>query len=181
MRAASGDHCAAAISAAAKASPAKPVLAVSFGRGTRSDPVTQYFAGVPVFMYPEQAVRALGAMLKVARYRERDQGSHQDLSAEVSAAREVICRANPRPPSGWLSMPDSLAVFAAMGIPVARHEVVRITADDAKESVVDEAVRAAEQVGGFPVVLKGDVEGLVRRNDPRAAAPCHRPRRSLLL
>lgn len=47
MRAASGVDCAAAISAAHKAHPGKPILAVSFGRGTRCDPVTQFFAGAP--------------------------------------------------------------------------------------------------------------------------------------
>lgn len=111
-------------------------------------------------MYPEQAVRALGAMLKIARYRNRDKGTHADLSADLAAARAVIRRANPRP-CGWLSMADSLAVFSAVGIPVARHEAVLAAAVGSVDALPEAAAQAAERIG-FPVVLKGDVPGLAR-------------------
>lgn len=166
MRAASGVDCAAAISAAHKSHPGKPLLAVSFGRGTRCDPVTQYFHQVPVYMYPEQAVRALGAMLKVARFRHRDKGTLPDASESIRAARAALRAAAPRA-GGWLGMADSLRVFSAMGIPVACHEAVRAADLPSPDALPAAAAAAAERIG-FPVVLKGDVPGLVHKSEAGA-------------
>lgn len=220
MQSSHGADCAAAIAAAARANPSKPLLAVSFGRGSRAaDSFTGSFAGVPVYMYPEQAVRSLGAMRKAADLSSSDPGVHVEgiMDEELAAARVALRAAEPRP-NGWLSMADSLAVLAAAGIPVARHEVVRpfswplpphpdsaaelsITAqgvpssaelkipkpttaaagggsccngDAAADGASNDlaclpalAAAAAERLG-FPVVLKGDVPGLVHKSEAGA-------------
>jgi acetate---CoA ligase (ADP-forming) len=128
----------------AAADPTKPVVAVLMGReGLPQGRSELRDAGIPAFIFPESAARALATL---NRHRERAAeplAAPVELDADRAAAAAILAgaRAEGR---DRLSTAESLALIAAYGIP---------TAPARRASGVESAVAAAHETG-FPVALK---------------------------
>jgi acetyltransferase len=136
---------------------AKPCLAVLFGHGPGTPAFERLKAAkVPVYSFPENAVRSLAALRAFAKAQARPEPTAPPAVGRARAAA-LLAQAKPGP-GGWLAMRDALALLAAYGIRVPRHALAR---DEA------EAERVAADVG-FPCVLKMDAPGLVHKTEAGA-------------
>lgn len=133
----------------------KPVLACVLGRG-EEDPTHARLtgAGIPTYVYPESAVRALAALRAHARRQAQDAGALRSFPVDVEAARDLLRRAA-KEPDGWLPAADALRLVGLYGIPLAESLVATSAA---------EALAAARSLGR-EVALKADAEGLVHKTD----------------
>ena len=131
-----------AIVTVAKQYPAKPVLAVLMGRaGLRAGRAELHRAGIPAYIFPESAARALGALRRHREWRARPDVQVRQLPIDRERARRVLHTTGDR---RKLSELEVLGVLGAYGIPTAPARLAR----DPKD-----AARAASEVG-YPVVLK---------------------------
>ena len=112
-------------------------------------------AGVPCFALPGEAARALSALVRYRRIRDRDarvvktfDGVDADGAARIVAAAGAAGRT-------MLLADEVYRVLGAYGIPVPGWEM----AADA-----DEAAQAAARLG-FPVVVKADAASIVHKSD----------------
>ncbi len=116
-----------------------PVLATYLGL----DPAKSV-EGVPVFDFPEAAVRALGRIVRYVAWKELEQGTMPDRSIigaeRVVELRELVDGAT----EGWLDH-RSAAEMARVALPTLVER--RVVADE------EAAVAAAEELG-WPVALK---------------------------
>jgi acyl-CoA synthetase (NDP forming)/GNAT superfamily N-acetyltransferase len=115
---------------------------------------------IPVYAYPEAAVRALKHAAAYRAWRERQRGQIPDLTAVRTAdARMQVAEFLTRNPAGgWLppaAVSDLLACYQIPLVPTRR------TASE------QEAVHAAAGMAG-PVVLKAEVPGLVHKTEAGA-------------
>lgn len=110
--------------------------------------------GVPFYANPSDAAKALGALTKYGRIRQREIGRAETFTVDTARAKRIIDQAKAAG-RNVLSATDVYTVFEAYGIPVAPWRVV----DNA-----DEAVAAAEAIG-FPVVVKVDCEEIDHKSD----------------
>lgn len=135
--------------------PAKTLLSVFLGRGTESEAFLRLVEGrVPAYSFPESAVRAIGAMVRLAESRARPEGTQATVRPDAEAVARALGGAGPSM-DGWLPQAAALDLVAAYGLPVAPHREV---AD------AEGAARAAREIG-FPVVLKAEARGLVHKSD----------------
>jgi acyl-CoA synthetase (NDP forming) len=133
-----------AIVTVARQYPAKPVLAVLMGReGLPAGKAELHRAGIPAYIFPESAARALGALRRHREWRARPEVQVRQLPTDRERARRVL---HTVAASGRrkLSELEVLGVLGAYGIPTAPARLARDPED---------AARAAAEVG-FPVVLK---------------------------
>ncbi len=143
-----------AIARAMQAS-SKPGVAVLFGHG----PGTPGYdllktAKVPVFTFPENAVRSMGALRATAVWRARAEEGPAATRPGAPAARTVLASAQPTA-GGWLAQRDALRLAQAYGIQFPVH---------AWATNGEEAGRAAAGIGG-PVAIKMEAPGLVHKSD----------------
>lgn len=119
-----------------------PVVATYLGlqprTGRRAD------SPVPVFPFPETAVRAVGRIARYGDWLARDPGELPETDADQAAALADALEQERGRGSGWLDHAGAAAIVAAAGVPM----VERALAHSA-----DEAVAAAEAIG-WPVALK---------------------------
>ncbi|MDX1673201.1 MAG: acetate--CoA ligase family protein [Longimicrobiales bacterium] len=133
----------------------KPVLAVLMGRqGLPQGRAELHEAGVPGYIFPESAAKALAAMYRYRQWLERPDGEFRDFDVDRDAVQRIIDDARA---SGTehLSGPDALAVFEAYGIPTLASRIV---------SSADAAAEAAEELG-LPVVMKIESPDVVHKTD----------------
>lgn len=133
-----------AIVEARRSAPGKPILAVLMGReGLPQGRAELKDAGVPAYIFPESAARALAAMARHRRWLERPEGEVRRFGADAGAVRRIIdgALADGRE---QLTTDEALAALRAYGIPAVESRVAR---------TAEEAVAAARELG-FPVVLK---------------------------
>jgi acetate---CoA ligase (ADP-forming) len=143
------------IVAARRAFPEKPMLAVLMGRaGLPEGRADLTEAGVPAYIFPESAARALAAMYRHRRWLERPRGVERSFAVDHGRAREVLARARAAG-DGYLDRSDVLAVLDAYGIATLRST----RADSA------DAAAAAARALGAPVVLKIDSPDVVHKTD----------------
>jgi acetyltransferase len=111
--------------------------------------------GVPCYAHPGEAARALAALDRWRRLRERprDQPRHFD-DVDRSAARAIVAAAQ-RDGRRQLAADEVARLFECWRIPLAAW---RIAADA-------EAAAAAAQQIGFPVVLKIDIAAASHKSD----------------
>lgn len=130
----------------------KPLLAVVLGRETRSRPFEPLReAGVPVYEFPENAVRALSALCRQSEHARRaPEAPPRVESVDRNAARALVGNRE-----GWLTTQESLRLLDAYGIPTVATRRAR-TVEDA---------RAAARDMGFPVVLKAESSTLLHKSD----------------
>lgn len=133
----------------------KPVLAVLMGReGLPAGRAQLKEAGVPGYIFPESAARALAAMYRHRQWLERPEGETRQFEVDRATVRRIVREACARG-TEHLAGPEALAVFRAYGIPVLESRVV---------ATADEAVAAAEGLG-LPVVLKVESPDIVHKTD----------------
>ncbi|WP_432488115.1 bifunctional acetate--CoA ligase family protein/GNAT family N-acetyltransferase [Kineococcus sp. SYSU DK018] len=114
---------------------------------------------VPSYPTPEDAVRALAAVVRYAQWRRRDRGHPlAPEGVDLRAARALVEQALAEAPDGLTLGPDpTRALLAAGGIDLLARAEVRS---------VEEAVEAAQRLG-WPVALKTVGEELAGRQDLR--------------
>jgi acetyltransferase len=144
-----------AIVAAAATRPEKPVLAVLMGR----DELAQgkealHEAGIPAFVFPESAARALAALSRQREWLERGPDEPAPLPVDRARAAAILARARD---AGRDRLPeqDALALLDAYGIPVAPARLARSD---------EEAACLAAELGG-PVVMKVVSPQVVHKSD----------------
>jgi len=144
-----------AIASVAARHPEKPVLGVLMGHeGLPEGRATLQEAGIPAFIFPESAARALAALSRWRELSERPRGAPEALRVDRSAAGRILDTAR-RAGRTRLAEDEALALLAAYGIPVAPG----MTAGSA-----DEAAGYAEKAG-YPVVLKIVAPAIVHKTE----------------
>lgn len=145
----------AAIVEAARAVPGKPLLGVLMGReGLPAGRAQLLEAGIPTYVFPESAARALGVLNRQREWMAQPVSapSRLDVSRETAAAIITAARREQR---ARLSALEALSLLVAYGIPVAP---ARLAAD------ATTAVAAASDVG-FPVAMKAVSPDIVHKTD----------------
>ena len=111
--------------------------------------------GVPCYANPSDAAKALGALARYGRLKQRDIGLPETFTdVKAVMARSVIEQAQ-RAGRSVLSASDVYTIFEAYGIPVAGWGVAATAA---------EAVAAADRIG-YPVVVKVDCAEIDHKSD----------------
>ncbi|HLE56803.1 MAG TPA: acetate--CoA ligase family protein [Rhodothermia bacterium] len=136
-----------AIGAAAIQHPTKPVVSVLMGRAGLPQGKAELMAcGVPAYVFPESAARAVGALVKRSEWLRRPERAIPDaaaLSVNRDDVRDIIASVRARR-ERKLSEAEALAVLDAYGIPTVCGKIAT-SADDAATIAADV---------GWPVVLK---------------------------
>ena len=144
-----------AIVAAAREHSRKPVLAVLMGRdGLPEGRAELNAAGIPAYIFPESAARALAALNRHREWLDRPASSWEPLPVDSERARAIIERARATR-SLKLGELDALELFEAYGIPTAPARLA---------TTADEAARLGEELG-FPVALKVVSPAIVHKTD----------------
>ncbi|MCL6538469.1 MAG: GNAT family N-acetyltransferase [Acidothermus sp.] len=112
---------------------------------------------LPVYAFPEPAVRTLAAARRYADWRSRPPGTFQRFEdVDEQAARHLVETVLSEHPAGrWLDAVDAARLLTAYGIPVV--ETVEV-------ANAEEAVKNAERMG-YPVVLKAGGGDLVHKTE----------------
>src|SRR3989454_976579 len=114
-------------------------------------------AGVPVYLFPEEAAGAMAGLDRYRRMRERPEGTHRTFPVDQEAAAAVL-RAVASAGRSVLLPEETERLLSAYGLPLAPSKM----AADEKQ-----AAAAAAQIG-FPVVVKGVAESLVHKTEAGA-------------
>ena len=133
----------------------KPVLACLLSEG-RETPLRAGTEQIPVYRFPENAVRALGRISAYSAWRFGPVGlfwSFDDIHADQ--ARAVCRQALDERGAGWLTAEEVSRVLHAFGVSLVAGAVTQ-TADDAA---------ALASVLGFPVVAKLSALGVQHKSD----------------
>ncbi len=109
---------------------------------------------VPVYVYPESAVRALSALVNRGEWLRKPSGVVIDVSVDRGAAQAALGAAMARG-GGYLRDDEVQSLLAAYGIPLARTRRCRTE---------DETVAAANELG-LPVVMKISSPEIVHKSD----------------
>jgi len=133
----------------------KTVLACLMGKkGVHGGMTELKRHNIPAFMFPESAARALAAMVRYRRWRERPLGDVVELEADPARARAAIDSAR-RDGREHLTLAEVEEVLGAYGIPLVESRFA---------SSSEAAVEAAESLG-WPVVLKVESPSVVHKSD----------------
>jgi acetyltransferase len=144
-----------AIGAAAATNPAKTVLAVLMGRdGLPQGRAELHRAGIPAYIFPESAARALAALRRHREWRARPDVVHPSFSVDRARAAALLAGAQAAGATR-LNELDALSLLDAYGIPAP---AARLALD------VEAAVAAATEVG-YPVALKVVAPEIVHKTD----------------
>lgn len=149
-----------AISAAAMAHPAKPVLAVLMGHeGLPQGKAGLHEAKIPAYIFPESAARALAALCRQREWTERPVPVPERLPVDQARARGIV-EAAAGSGGGKLGEQAALELLEAYGIPVAR---ARVATSAAEAGAIAEALggAVAMKVVAPAIVHKSDVGGVV--------------------
>ena len=138
----------------------KPVMAVLMGReGLPEGRAELGEAGVPAYIFPESAARALSAMDRHRRWTESPRLEPERFAVDRRQVEGILDRARERGRS-QLTEVEALKVFKAYGIPTIPFKVAHSR---------EEAVEAARELG-FPVVLKIISPQVVHKTDAGGVA-----------
>ena len=125
-------------------------------------------AGIASFVFPENAARALGRSIAWMTRSLRPARGTSRLDVDLDKVRQLLDKARPQTPEGWLATVDAEALVEAYGIAVPRSVLVRSAG---------EAEAAQGEIGGTVVVKlatavhKSDIGGVrVGVATPAAAA-----------
>ena len=109
---------------------------------------------VPIFRFPEDAVKVADHTNRYRLWRERPAGSVRVYDADSARARSIV-EAKRNAGGGYLSPGDTYAILQAYGFPTVRQAVVALDGD----------LRAAAQAMQYPLVLKVVGEKIVHKSD----------------
>ncbi len=147
----------------------KPVLCNFLGRPENSPGFAELVThGVPSYVFPESAARALAAMYRYAGYRDRPEGEFRTFSVDRTRAEVVLNRARGEA-RRQLRWDEAVALLEAYGIHTAKSRV----------GGLEDLATAAKGVG-YPVVLKAVGPELVHKTDLQAVLLDIRGERDLL-
>ncbi|MFQ5877529.1 MAG: acetate--CoA ligase family protein [Acidobacteriota bacterium] len=133
----------------------KPILTCFMGTEQGRQGVRELRrAGVPVYLFPEEAARAMAGLDRYRRIRERPAGRVPALSIDRGRAERAL-RSAARAGRPDLTPEETADLLAAYGFPIAASRTVTTPA---------EAIEAASAIG-YPVVVKAQVEGLVHKTE----------------
>jgi acyl-CoA synthetase (NDP forming) len=139
------------VTATAEAYPWKPVLAVIMATEEFYEGLRHQDEPVPVYRFPESAVRSMAMLYRYAAWRSR--APEEPPRFEVDdAAVEAVLNAEA---GGYLSYAGAMRVLDAYGIPAAKGRIA---------AAPDDARNAAEAMG-YPVVVKAVVPKLTHKSD----------------
>ncbi|HEY3560591.1 MAG TPA: GNAT family N-acetyltransferase [Kribbella sp.] len=112
---------------------------------------------LPVFPFPESAVRALAQAVRYAEWRARPQGVVPELArVDAAGVRRVVQRFFRRiPEGGWLDPVAAGQLLRRAGVPVIRV---------ATAATRSQALAAAD-AAGYPVALKTGATGVLHKTD----------------
>lgn len=144
-----------AIAGASNIAPEKPILAVLMGReGLPEGRADLGRAGIPTFVFPESAARALAALNRHHEWATKPVRACAPLSVNRLRAEAVIA-ASQAAGEEWLVGAQALDVLCAYGIQAASSALA--------ESADEAADRA--QALGYPVAMKAAAAGLIHKSD----------------
>lgn len=130
--------------------PDKPLLAVLMGRqGLPAGIAELHDARIPAYIFPESAARALAAMWRFRRTRDRPVGRVLEFGTDDAAVSRVL-DATLAAGQHKLSEPNAMRVLEAYGIPVLPW---RFVSAEASRSLASGAAEAAGDLG-LPVAVK---------------------------
>jgi acetyl coenzyme A synthetase (ADP forming)-like protein len=123
----------------------KPVVVCTMTRRRRAAPLGAGAERLPTYMFPENAVRALGKIASYAVWRRKPEGQYRDCDdVRLEEARGICRRAIAEHGPGWLTADETWRLLAAFNLPLAAATVA---------SSADEAVATATAYG-YPVAAK---------------------------
>jgi acetate---CoA ligase (ADP-forming) len=138
----------------------KPVLAVLMGReGLPAGRAQLKEAGVPGYIFPESAAKALAAMYRHRQWIERPEGVIREFDVDRATVERILRDACERG-TDHLAGPQALEVFRAYGIPVLDSWLVT-TPDEAASAAAELGLPAVLKIESPDVVHKSDVGGVV--------------------
>ena len=144
-----------AIAAAAGTRTTKPVFAILMGReGLPQGKAELHEFGIPAYIFPESAARALSVVCRYREWRDRVAEPHPSLTVDQERAADII-RASRAAGTRKLTELETLQVFQAYGIPSASAGLA---------VTPEEAVTLARKIG-FPVVLKVVSAQIIHKTD----------------
>ena len=133
----------------------KPVLGVLMGReGLPQGKAELHEVGIPAYIFPESAARALATLCRYREWKERPPLETPVYSVDAARARAILDRAVTAGLSK-LSEIDTLDIFDAYGIPVAPARLA---------SSAQQAAAIAEELG-YPVALKIVSPEIIHKTD----------------
>jgi acetyltransferase len=144
-----------AIAAAATTRATKPVFAILMGRaGLPQGKAELHEFGIPAYIFPESAARALSVVCRYREWRERPVDADSAFTVDAPRVAGIIRAARA---AGIRKLPEleTLQVFQAYGIP---------SATAALATTPEQAVTLARQIG-FPVVLKVVSGQIIHKTD----------------
>ena len=148
-----------AIASVAGAHPDKPVLAVLMGReGLPQGKAELHEVGVPAYIFPESAARALSALCRQREWVERPAPPVEDFRVDRDAARRRLDAARAAGQSR-LGEVESLALLRAYGISTAGAGLAR-TAAEAVALAARSGGAVAMKIVSPEIVHKTDVGGV---------------------
>lgn len=162
-----------AIVEAARERPDKPVLAVLMGRKGLSEWRAElHDAGIPTYIFPESAARAIAALNRHREMAGRPRETAAPLQVDHASARAIIDRAR-REERARLNELQALALLEAYGVPVTRA-LLATSRESAVLAVCELGFPAVMKVVSPDIVHKTDVGGVVLGiTDERAAAEAY--------
>ncbi len=144
-----------AIAAAARTNRAKPVLTVLMGRrGLPEGRAELHAAGIPAYVFPESAARALGALNRYREWTVQPPDVMAPLEVDRAAATAIVERAIGEGRQQLTEL-EALHLLSAYGVPTAPAQL----------ALGAEASAAAAEALGFPVVLKIVAPEIVHKSD----------------
>jgi acetyl coenzyme A synthetase (ADP forming)-like protein len=133
----------------------KTVLAVLMGReGLPQGRAELHEVGIPAFIFPESAARALAGLCRYREWCERPLPVPEDLQVDKARAQELLNRAG-KAGQSRLDELAALELLEAYGIRTAGATLARSP---------DEAVALAERIG-YPVVMKIVAPAIIHKTD----------------
>jgi len=145
-----------AIRSGAESSPDKPVLAVLMGRdGLPQGRAELHAAGIPAYVFPESAARALGALNRHVEWAARPRPAAEALRGIDRTRSDSLLAGVRADRREHLTQIEALDLLAAYGIPIARSTLA---------TNADEAMRVASSLR-FPVVMKLVSADVVHKSD----------------
>lgn len=144
-----------AIAEAAEAHPDKPVFAVLMGHeGLPQGKAALHHAGIPAFIFPESAARAIRARNRAREWQARPPRVVERLALDDATIRGILDRARAAG-ADRLDEVAALQLIQAAGVPVAEAGLARSEA---------EAVELATRLG-WPVVAKVVAPAIVHKTE----------------
>ena len=139
-----------AIVSAAKSEATKPLLAVLMGlEGLPQGRAELHEAGIPAYIFPESAARALGALSRHAEWAARAPARIEQLKVDKTAATAILATAALEHREQLTGL-EALQLLKAYGIPVA----------ETRFAATIDALEGAGNAVGYPLAMKlvsGDI------------------------